>query len=216
MSALLDVGALVAGYGGSPVVRGLNLSVGLGECVGITGPNGAGKSTLIRVLMGLIDPASGWIQFAGEDISGYRAERRVDLGMALVPEGRRVFPGLTVLENLEVASRQKSASRRAAVTRIFDLFPDLAERPALRAWQLSGGQQQMLAVGRALMTAPSLILMDEPTLGLAPVVAQNVMGAIGKIVERGTGVLITEQSSGRLGGAVTRILKLEAGILCEP
>ncbi len=213
MTPLLEVDALTAGYGGVAVLRALTLNVGVGECVAIVGSNGVGKSTLIRALLGQLPRVSGTIRFGDRDVADLPVEDRARLGMALVPEGRRVFPGLTVLENLEVASGQGGARRRQSLDIVFDLFPVLTSRRGHRAWQLSGGQQQMLVIGRALMTEPKLILMDEPTLGLAPIVSRDVIKAIGKIARIGTGILVSEQNESRLGRLVTRVLKLEAGHL---
>ena len=212
MTALLEVEALVAGYGGAPVLRGLDLSVVLDQPVAVVGPNGAGKSTLIKTLMGQLALMSGTVRFAGQDLTACSVEDRAARGLALVPEGRRIFAGLTVRENLEVATRRPRAVRQSAVAAIFDLFPVLAEKSGQRAWQLSGGQQQMLAIGRAMMTDPKMILMDEPTLGLAPGTARDVIAAIGRL---GVGVLIAEQNASRIGALEAHILRLDGGILAD-
>ena len=213
MSLLLDIRGLEAGHGGAPVLRGIDLSVGVGERVAVIGPNGAGKSTLVRAVMGLGRTSAGSVVFAGEDMTRRPVEARARAGMGLVPEGRRVFAGLTVTENLEVASWAGAASRRAAIQRIFALFPTLAESARRRAWALSGGQQQMLSLGRALMTEPRLVIMDEPTLGLAPKAAGDLARAIARIADTGTGVLIVEQSAARVRALEPRIVGLEKGVL---
>jgi branched-chain amino acid transport system ATP-binding protein len=216
MSILLEIKNLSAGYGGAAVLDAISLKVEAGTCACIVGLNGAGKSTLIWTILGKVRPISGEVLFDGHDVTNQAVDARVRQGLALVPEGRRVFPGLTVRENLEVSSRGGAVHRSAGVERVFDLFPVLAERSRARAWKLSGGQQQMLAIGRALMTSPKLILMDEPTLGLSPVVVRDVVAAIGQIVRSGTGVLIAEQNQTRLLKLDTAVLRLADGALVGP
>lgn len=191
MSALLRIRDLSVHHGGAPALSGIDLTVRRGEIIALIGTNGAGKSTLLRAVLGLV-PASGGLWWQDADMAPLTTERRARLGLGYVPEGRRVFAGMTVRENLEVAAWCGGRDRRRRLARIHDLFPALAERANSRAWQLSGGQQQMLAIGRALMGAPRLLLMDEPTLGLAPALAGDVRQAIARIAADGTAVLLAE------------------------
>jgi branched-chain amino acid transport system ATP-binding protein len=170
---------------------GVSLGVGEGEAVALLGANGAGKSTLLRAVIGLVSPSSGAIRLDGTDIAALRPERRAREGIGYVPEGRRVFPGMTVRDNLLVACREDPASLLATV---HALFPVLEERQKQLAWSLSGGQQQMLAIGRALMTRPRLLLLDEPSLGLSPKLAAELFSRIAEIAARGTSVLLAEQN----------------------
>src|SRR5262249_35546969 len=176
--ALLSVDRLEAGYGKVTALRNVSLAVGEGEAVALIGANGAGKSTLFKTIIGLLKPRSGGLAFAGANLARLSPEKRFRLGIGYVPEGRRVFPGLTVIENLEVAARSGRAERDALLKTAFAMFPQLAERPQARGWQLSGGQQQMLAIARALMGRPKLLLMDEPSLGLSPKLVDEVLGRI--------------------------------------
>jgi branched-chain amino acid transport system ATP-binding protein len=170
---------------------GVSLGVGDGEAVALLGANGAGKSTLLRAVIGLVSPSSGAIRLDDTDIAALRPERRAREGIGYVPEGRRVFPGMTVRDNLLVACREDPASLLATV---HALFPVLEERQKQLAWSLSGGQQQMLAIGRALMTRPRLLLLDEPSLGLSPKLAAELFLRIGEIAARGTSVILAEQN----------------------
>ena len=195
--ALLEITSLEAGYGHAPVLQNIELSVRSGEAIALLGANGAGKSTLMRSIMGLGPRVSGSIRLDGQSIERLSTEERVRRGLGYAPEGRRVFPGLSVVENMEVASREPAAMRRKRVARMFDIFPQLVPKRDTLAWQLSGGQQQMLAIGRALMTAPRLLLLDEPSLGLSPLLATQVISNIRNIVEDGTSVLLAEQNVGK-------------------
>jgi len=210
MTALLSVEGLSAGYGGAPVLDGLSLSVAAGETVALLGANGAGKSTLLKALLGLV-PAHGALRFSGEDITGLTTEKRVRRGIGYVPEGRRVFAGMSVRDNLEVAGLPDRHARAEDIARVFALLPDLARKSAERAWQLSGGQQQMLSLGRALMGRPRLLLLDEPSLGLSPKLADEVFAAIAAIAESGTAVLLAEQSAARALSAAPRAVLLRLG-----
>ncbi|MGF7176320.1 ABC transporter ATP-binding protein [Azospirillum doebereinerae] len=210
MTALLSVEGLSAGYGGAPVLDGLSLSVAAGETVALLGANGAGKSTLLKALLGLV-PARGALCFAGEDIAALPTEKRVRRGLGYVPEGRRVFAGMSVRDNLEVAGLPDRRARAEDVGRVFALFPDLARKSAERAWRLSGGQQQMLSLGRALMGRPRLLLLDEPSLGLSPKLADEVFAAIRAVAESGTAVLLAEQSAARALSAAPRAVLLRLG-----
>lgn len=208
---LLRVEGLTAGYGGAVTVDGLSLALAAGEAVALLGANGAGKSTLLKAMMGLLPRRAGRLWLDGEEITGLPPEARVRRGLGYVPEGRRVFPGMSVRDNLEVASRLGRAARADDVERVFALFPDLAGKAAERAWRLSGGQQQMLAVGRALMGRPRLLLLDEPSLGLSPKLAGEVFGALRSIAAAGTAVLVAEQSAARALAATRRAVLMRLG-----
>ncbi len=194
---LLEIAALDAGYGSSVVLHGVNLVVKPREAVALVGANGAGKTTLMRAIMGLVPKCSGSLVFAGRSMTALKPEQRARSGIGYSPEGRRVFPGLTVQENLEVAAAGSSPARRASVARAFEMFPQLAEKREARGWQLSGGQQQMLAIARALMSSPRLLLLDEPSLGLSPLLATEVITRVRDIVDEGTSVLLAEQNVGK-------------------
>ena len=208
---LLRIEGLTTGYGGAVAVDRLSLSVAAGEAVALLGANGAGKSTLLKAILGLIPVRSGRLWLDGEDITGLAPERRVRRGLGYVPEGRRVFPGMSVRDNLEVASPLDSADRARDLERVFALFPALADKAAERAWRLSGGQQQMLAVGRAMMGRPRLLLLDEPSLGLSPKLAGEVFAAVRAIAAEGTAVLVAEQSAARALAATGRAVLVRLG-----
>ena len=212
---LLECENLSAGYGPVQVLHGLSIGVSPGEVVALLGANGAGKTTLLRVLSGLHQHSAGTIRFGGAAFYRVSAERRVRAGLAHAPEGRRVFPGLTVRENLEVAA---SAWRRggmrldADLDRVFALFPRLHERIGQLAWSLSGGEQQMLAIGRALMSRPKMLLLDEPSLGLAPMLAAEVYARIRDINQQdGMTVLLVEQNTVLALDVAARAYVLENG-----
>ncbi|MHB1218751.1 MAG: ABC transporter ATP-binding protein [Alphaproteobacteria bacterium] len=194
MSAVLELRGVTVAYGGAPAVEDVSLTLGFGETAALLGANGAGKSTLLKAVMGLVPLARGEILFRGESLNGTTPDERARRGIAYVPEGRRVFGGMTVRENLEVAAWCDTAARKRRLDEAFVLFPQLAEKSNARAWTLSGGQQQMLAIGRALMQAPALLLFDEPSLGLAPVLVREVINRIRAIMIGGQSVLIAEQA----------------------
>jgi len=210
---MLEVSGLDAGYGDVQVLFGAALSVHQGEVVALLGSNGAGKTTLIRAVTGLIRPRSGSVSFAGDRIDTLTAHEVVDRGIACVPEGRQVFPQMSVEENLLLGSflRRARAGRARNLERIFALFPRLLERRGQDAATLSGGEQQMLAIGRALMSEPRLLLLDEPSLGLAPVVVQMVFRTIAEIRKQGLTVLIVEQNVQRTLRLADRAYVLEQG-----
>ena len=189
---LLEVDDVVVAYGDVPALRGLTVRVDEGETLAVIGANGAGKSTLLKTVAGLLRPVSGDVRLAGETLAGVPAHLRVARGIAMSPEGRRLFPSLSVEENLQVGahSRRKGPWDLAAV---YELFPLVAERRARPAANLSGGEQQAVAVGRALMANPRLLLLDEVSLGLAPVVVAQLYAALPRITEQGTTVLVVEQ-----------------------
>jgi branched-chain amino acid transport system ATP-binding protein len=190
-SAVLEVEDVHTYYGESHVLQGISLRVGEGEVLTILGRNGAGKTTLVRSIIGFTPPREGRVRFKGRDITDWPSYRMVGAGMALVPQGRRVFPSLTVQENLEVA---RAGQGRWSIERVHMLFPRLAERAGNRANKLSGGEQQMLAIGRALMTNPELLLLDEPTEGLAPLLVREVGRVIGELKREGLSILLVEQN----------------------
>jgi branched-chain amino acid transport system ATP-binding protein len=189
---MLEVRDIHTYYGDSYVVQGISLRMWPGQVVGILGRNGMGKTTLIRSIVGFTPPRRGQVLFKDRDITGWPSNRSVALGLGLVPQGRRVFPSLTVLENLTVAARGNGG--RWTVDGVLDLFPRLRERAASRAGKLSGGEQQMLAIARALMTNPELLLMDEPTEGLAPLLVREVGRVIESLKASGLSILLVEQN----------------------
>ncbi len=188
---MLEVAGLHTYYGGSHVLQGVSLTVGAGEVVAILGRNGMGKTTLIRSIIGFTPPRRGTVRFKERDITGWPSFRMTALGIALVPQGRRVFPSLTVRENLDVARR---GDGRWSLAEVYAVFPRLREREGNRANKLSGGEQQMLAIGRALMSNPDLLLMDEPTEGLAPLLVREVGRVIGELRSQGLSILLVEQN----------------------
>ena len=189
--AVLEVEDVHTYYGESHVLQGISLRVAASEVLAILGRNGMGKTTLIRSIIGFTPPRRGSVRFKGQEITRWPPYRMVETGMALVPQGRRVFPSLTVRENLEVA---RGGSGRWTLDRVHALFPRLKERGRNRANKLSGGEQQMLAIGRALMTNPDLLLLDEPTEGLAPLLVLEVGRAIGELKRDGLSILLVEQN----------------------
>jgi branched-chain amino acid transport system ATP-binding protein len=195
---LLEAEALELAYGEVAACRDISFAVGVREIVALLGANGAGKSTTLRAIAGALFPRAGSIRFNGKDITYLPSHERVALGISLVPEGRRVFPFLTVRENLELGAfkyRKDSAKVRVLMQQVFEMFPRLRERKGQNAGTLSGGEQQMLALGRALMSEPQLICMDEPSLGLAPLVVQDIFRTIAAINAAGTSVLLVEQNA---------------------
>ena len=196
MAALLQVEALDLYYGDAQALSQVSLDIAAGEIVAIVGANGAGKSSLIRAIHGIERPAHGRICFDGADISGWPSHRVCAAGIGHVAEGRQVFPNLSVLENLEMGAtpRHARAAERQALERVFALFPRLSERRRQAAGTLSGGEQQMLAIGRCLMGQPRLIMFDEPSLGLAPTIVQEVFRIVRKLNEQGLTILLVEQN----------------------
>ena len=197
---LLRVSGLAAGYGRTSVLRSVDLRVDTGEIVSLIGSNGAGKSTLLKAIVGLLTPTSGSVSFDGRIVTGHRPERLVSQGVALVPEGRLLFGPLSVADNLALGAYSASGSTRKSRTaeqlaRVHELFPVLAERADQSAETLSGGEQQMLAVGRALMSGPRLLLLDEPSLGLAPKVIGEIFSALERLRADGVTMLLVEQDA---------------------
>jgi branched-chain amino acid transport system ATP-binding protein len=192
---VLEIRSLRAGYGAVEVLRGVDLDVGAGEIVALLGSNGAGKSTLNNNVSGLYRPLGGAIAFDGKPIAGASSMRIVEAGLVQVPEGRRVFPNLSVRENLELGSyRRGRASRARNLEHVLAVFPRLEERLSQFAGTLSGGEQQMLAIGRGLMGEPRLLILDEPSLGLSPLLVEEMFGLIGRLNQDGLAILLVEQN----------------------
>jgi len=210
---VLALSGVSAGYGSVPAVRDVSIAVGEGEAVGLLGANGAGKSTTLRAISGLVRLTSGTITFLGANIASLPPYRITELGIAHVPEGRQVFPELTVKENLEIGAYIPSAKaeRSRTLDLVFNIFPVLAERRKQLAGTMSGGEQQMLAVGRGLMLKPRLLMLDEPSLGLAPVVTDATFEKIQEIHAMGTAILLVEQNVSRALTLVQRAYVLESG-----
>jgi branched-chain amino acid transport system ATP-binding protein len=210
VSALLEIAGLDAGYGDFQALYGIDLRVAESETVAVIGANGAGKTTLLRTLAGLVDATAGSVRFAGDDLLAVPHHRRVDLGIALVPEGRHLFPSLTVHENLLVGAHARR-SGTWDVDRVVDVFPlvgPLLRRPA---GVLSGGEQQAVAIGRALMANPDLLLLDEVSLGLAPVAVKGLYATLPAIIGEGTTVLVVEQDIGQALSVADRVVCLLEG-----
>jgi len=195
MSNILEVKNLNVSYGGIKAVKEISFVVPKGQVVTLIGANGAGKSSTLRSIVGLVRPESGSIQFKENELAGLPTDQIVSKGITLVPEGRRVFPDLTVLENLKIGAYMRKDSLDADLNWVHELFPRLKERSWQLAGTLSGGEQQMLAIGRALMSRPELIMMDEPSLGLAPIVVQGVFDIIKEINKQGVTILLVEQNA---------------------
>ena len=198
MTALLAAERLELAYGEAVVCRDLSFEIAEGEIVALIGANGAGKSTTLRAVAGALIPRSGTIRFRGTDLTRLPAWTRTNLGVALVPEGRHVFPFLTVRENLELGGfkhRRDAARVRSLIEKVFVMFPRLRERAAQNAGTLSGGEQQMLVLGRAMMSEPHLLCLDEPSLGLAPLVVRDIFQTIRAINSAGVGILLVEQNA---------------------
>ncbi len=192
---MFEIKGLSVNYGGIEAVRDISLSVPEGAIVTLIGANGAGKSTTLRTIAGLVKPRAGKIEFMGEDITGKDPAYIVGKGITLVPEGRRIFPDLTVLENLKIGAYLRQDSIEEDIEWVYSLFPRLRERSWQYGGTLSGGEQQMLAVGRALMSKPKLMMMDEPSLGLAPLVVKDIFSIIEKINKEGVTILLIEQNA---------------------
>ncbi|HEY9532099.1 MAG TPA: ABC transporter ATP-binding protein [Burkholderiales bacterium] len=210
---MLEVKGLHAGYGALPILRGIDMRIEAGEVVAVLGGNGVGKTTLNNALCGLLAPSAGAVSFLGEAIAGRRAEQIVAQGLIQVPEGRRIFPNLTVRENLELGSyRRGRAARGKNFERILGWFPRLRERLGQLAGTLSGGEQQMLATGRGLMGEPRLLILDEPSLGLSPIMVEEMFAMIKRINGEGTTVLLVEQNVVQSLDIADRAYVLEQGV----
>jgi len=204
---MLNVAGIETWYGAIQALKGISLDVNQGEIVSLLGANGAGKSTTIKTITGLLKPTRGRIEFMGQEITSREPEDIAEIGIACVPEGRRIFPGLTVLDNLMLGSTPRKNASEADVQkdldRVYEIFPQLRESRKRLGWTLSGGQQQMLAIGRGLMSGSRLLLLDEPSLGLAPVLVQEVFRVIKEINGMGTTILLVEQNA-RMALLITR------------
>ncbi|HZP79172.1 MAG TPA: ABC transporter ATP-binding protein [Pseudolabrys sp.] len=210
---MLKLDGVSARYGSVPAIDGVSIEVGEGEAVGLLGANGAGKSTTLRAISGLVRLAAGSIRFDGADLVALPAYKVTELGIAHVPEGRQVFPEMTVRENLEIGAYvpRAKAERARTLDLVFGIFPVLAERQKQLAGTMSGGEQQMLAVGRGLMLKPRLLMLDEPSLGLAPVMTDVTFAKIQEIRAMGTAILLVEQNVSRALSLVQRAYVLESG-----
>ena len=215
MSNILEIKDLVVSYGGIEAVKKVSLNVEQGKIVTLIGANGAGKSTTLKSIAGIVKPKSASIKFNGEEICGKSPDYIVSKGITLVPEGRRVFPNLTVLENLKIGAylRKDKAGIKADIEHVYQLFPRLKEREWQQAGTLSGGEQQMLAVGRALMSKPKLIMMDEPSLGLAPLVVKGIFDIIKTVNQEGITVLLIEQNANMALKAADSGYVMETGVI---
>ncbi len=211
MSNILEVRDLSVSYGGIQAVRGISFDVPEGQVVTLIGANGAGKSSTLRSIVGLVKPAGGSILFQGEELKGNPTETIVRKGITLVPEGRRVFVNLTVQENLRLGAYMRNDDLLKDLNWVYDLFPRLKERNWQAAGTLSGGEQQMLAIARALMSRPRLIMMDEPSLGLAPIIVQGVFDIIREINRRGVTILLVEQNANMALKAADLAYVMETG-----
>lgn len=208
---VLKINDLCVSYGGIEAVRGISFHVDQGEIVTLIGANGAGKSSTLRAISGLVKPSSGKVELEGEDITGKDSTQIVSKGLMMVPEGRRIFPNLTVLENLKVGAYLRNDDLTEDLEKVYNYFPRLKERSWQAGGTLSGGEQQMLAVGRALMGRPKLLMMDEPSLGLAPIVVQDIFEIIRRIHENGTTVLLIEQNANMALHVADRAYVIENG-----
>jgi len=214
---MLDLKGINAGYGSFQALFDISLTVNAGEAVSVIGPNGAGKTTLMRVISGMTAPFSGEMEMEGKSLSSFPPHQIVELGIAHVPENRRLFPGMTVEDNLKLGAFAKTARGDSAknLEFVYELFPRMKERRSQLAGTMSGGEQQMCAIGRAIMSGPKLLLMDEPSAGLAPVVVQQVFSLVRRIREEGYTVLIVEQNVQQVLQVVDRAYLLEAGQLID-
>jgi len=213
MSALLDVKDLRGGYGRVEVLHGVSLQVHAGEIVALLGSNGAGKTTLNAIVCGLVPASGGRVTFDGADLTNRHYRDIVQAGLIQVPEGRRIFPNLSVRENLELGAFARARERRASnMERVFTIFPRLAERPLQKAGTMSGGEQQMLAIGRGLMAEPRLLILDEPSLGLSPLLVETLFALIQRLhADDGLSVLLVEQNVGQSLAIAQRAVVLENG-----
>ena len=210
---MLEVHDLTAGYGKAQVLWDVSLTVGAGEIVTLLGPNGAGKTTLVNAIAGIAPPWSGRVSLEGTDLGSTRPHKISEAGVAVVPEGRRIFPDMNVADNLDIGAYNPRARERRddSLERVLTIFPRLGERKRQLAGSLSGGEQQMLAIGRALMAEPSLLLLDEPSLGLAPIIVENIFAILRRLNEEGLSILVVEQNAVEALDLASRGYVLEEG-----
>ena len=213
ISTLLRAEAMTAGYGKMPILHEVSLIIAPGELVAVIGPNGAGKSTTFKVIVGFLKPTQGRVLFDGDDITGLRPDQVLRRGLAYVPQGRIVFPQMTVLENLEMGgyTERNPVRIREALERVYALFPILAERRYQKAGTMSGGEQQMVAIGRALMTTPKLVLLDEPSLGLSPKYVSLIFEKLVEMKRAGYTLMLVEQNAAKALSVADRGYVLELG-----
>jgi len=213
ISTLLRAEAMTAGYGKMPILHDVSLLIAPGELVAVIGPNGAGKSTTFKVIVGFLKPTQGRVLFDGDDITGLRPDQVLRRGLAYVPQGRIVFPQMTVLENLEMGgyTERNPVRIREALERVYALFPILAERRHQKAGTMSGGEQQMVAIGRALMTTPKLVLLDEPSLGLSPKYVSLIFEKLVEMKRAGYTLMLVEQNAAKALSVADRGYVLELG-----
>ncbi len=213
-AAMLEVAGLRAGYGPVEVLHGVDVALGAGEIVAVLGSNGAGKTTLNNNISGVYRPFAGTVSVEGRDITGVHSKHIVDMGVVQVPEGRKIFPNMTVRENLELGSyRRARASRTTNLDYVFATFGRLAERERQLSGTLSGGEQQMLAIGRALMAEPRLLILDEPSLGLSPLLVEEMFGLIQRLHEDGLSILLVEQNVVQSLAIADRAYVIENGLI---
>ncbi len=212
---LLEVNDIHVYYGKVAALRGVDIEVGEGEIVALIGANGAGKTTTLKTISGLRPLSGGHIKFDGRDISKMPAHKRVKLGIGQAPEGRGIFPGMTVQENLQMGAYGRRGDVSHDLADVYDLFPRLAERRSQFGGTMSGGEQQMLTIGRALMTSPKVLLLDEPSMGLAPMLVSHIFTIIKEINERGTTVLLVEQNAHQALQLANRAYVLETGVVVK-
>lgn len=216
--SLLKLTDVHVNYGNIKAVKGIDIEINEGEIVTLIGSNGAGKTTTMKTISGLLKPSSGSIEFKGESILNKTSSQIVKMGISMSPEGRQVFPRMSVFENLEMGSYTRPREeKKENLEKVFSLFPRLKERTSQVAGTLSGGEQQMLAIGRAMMASPTLLLLDEPSLGLAPIIVENIFNLIKEINKIGTTILLVEQNARMALMAANRAYLLETGkvVLCD-
>jgi branched-chain amino acid transport system ATP-binding protein len=215
--ALLEISGIDVFYGRVQALRGASLTVDKGEVVALIGSNGAGKTTMLRTISGLMHPTRGSIKFADRDITRTEPQKIVDLGICQSPEGRRLFPRMSVMDNLRMGAytRKDSSAVKRDMERVFELFPRLKERSRQIAGTLSGGEQQMCAMGRALMADPKVLMLDEPSLGLAPILVETIFSIVQEINARGTPVLLVEQNANKALEVAHRGYVLETGVIVQ-
>lgn len=214
-ASALQIDGLSVSYGGALALDHVDLDLAPGEVLALLGRNGAGKSSLLKAIMGLVPAQTGTVSIAGQDVSRASVENRARAGLGYVPEGRRVFAGMSVRDNLLAGAGGTAAERTARLERIMTLLPALKEKARARAWTLSGGQQQMLSIGRALMTEPKVLLLDEPSLGLSPALVDSVIAHVALIAQTGVAVLLAEQNADIALSVASRAIVLDQGRIAQ-